>query len=279
MCVNIQRSLFSVKAMDCAAEANLIKMHLDNIEAIKTLEVNISDKTVAAYHDGSIDIITSALDSLGLGVKHIETTHVNHSGIEPSDQRRLLWTVLLINACFFVLEMTTGVIAQSMALVADSLDMLADSLVYGMALLAVGAGIARKKAVAKWSGYFQLVLACVGLIEVARRFFGFDLLPDYRIMIVVSILAIVANTVCLYLLRKSEDQDVHMQASMIFTSNDIIINFGVVAAGILVIWLNSNLPDLIIGLIVFSIVTRGALRILKLAGNNDSLRSDAKKNR
>ena len=56
-----------------------------------------------------------------------------------------------------------------------------------------------------------------------------------------------------------------MQASMIFTSNDIIINLGVITAGVLVLWLDSSLPDLIVGAIVFVIVTLGAVRILRLA--------------
>lgn len=55
-----------------------------------------------------------------------------------------------------------------------------------------------------------------------------------------------------------------MTASMIFTSNDIIINTGVIAAGILVLLTQSKYPDLIIGAIVFLIVVRGAFRILKL---------------
>ena len=55
-----------------------------------------------------------------------------------------------------------------------------------------------------------------------------------------------------------------MQASMIFTSNDVIINLGVIIAGILVVWLNSNKPDLIVGAIVFLFVIQGAIRILKL---------------
>ena len=52
---------------------------------------------------------------------------------------------------------------------------------------------------------------------------------------------------------------------MIFTSNDVIINTGVITAGVLVNWLNSSYPDLIIGAIVFIIVARGAYRILQLA--------------
>jgi Co/Zn/Cd efflux system component len=83
-------------------------------------------------------------------------------------------------------------------------------------------------------------------------------------MIIVSILALIANSVCLYLLQKSKSEEAHMKATMIFTSNDIIINTGVILAGILVLLTQSKYPDLIIGSIVFLIVVRGALRILKL---------------
>ena len=55
-----------------------------------------------------------------------------------------------------------------------------------------------------------------------------------------------------------------MKASMIFTSNDVIINIGVIIAGVLVLLTQSKYPDLIIGTIVFLIVVKGAFRILKL---------------
>ena len=83
-------------------------------------------------------------------------------------------------------------------------------------------------------------------------------------MIIVSILALVANSICLYLLQKSKSEEAHMKATMIFTSNDIIINTGIIVAGILVLLTHSKYPDLIIGAIVFLIVVRGAFRILKL---------------
>jgi Co/Zn/Cd efflux system component len=55
-----------------------------------------------------------------------------------------------------------------------------------------------------------------------------------------------------------------MQASMIFTSNDVIVNIGVIIAGLLVLLTDSNYPDLIVGIIIFGIVARGSMRILKL---------------
>ena len=85
-------------------------------------------------------------------------------------------------------------------------------------------------------------------------------------MIYISALTLIANGICLYLLQKSKTkEDAHMKASMNFTSNDVIINLGVIIAGLLVNWLNSSKPDLIIGTIVFVLVIQGAFRILKLS--------------
>lgn len=182
------------------------------------------------------------------------------------NESQILWTVLLINFGFFAVETVTGFISNSMGLVADGLDMLADAFVYGLSLYAVGRSVKRKKNIAWLSGLFQMILAIIGFIEVIRRFLSVDNPPDYMTMIIVSIFALIGNGICLYLLQRSKSNEAHMKASMIFTSNDIIINIGVILAGGLVYFFNSNRPDLIIGAIVFVIVTRGAIRILKIAG-------------
>lgn len=261
----MDKSLFQVPRMDCAAEENLVRMKLDGMTAVKSLDFDLSARKVAVYHEGQLGEIEGAIGQLGLGSKLLSTEQTDEAAPQQAEQRRLLWVVLLINFSFFALEMTTGLISGSMGLVADSLDMLADALVYGLSLVAVGAAVARKKNVARWSGYFQITLAVLGFVEVVRRFFGVEELPDFRTMIVVSILALIANGVCLYLLQRSKDREAHMQASMIFTSNDVIINLGVITAGVLVLWLGSGIPDLVVGAIVFVIVTLGAVRILRLA--------------
>lgn len=175
-----------------------------------------------------------------------------------------MWTVLAVNFGFFVVEITTGFASGSMGLVADSLDMLADAFVYAISLFAVGATAARKKRIASVAGYFQIALAVFGFVEVVRRFIGAEETPDFSTMIVVSTLALTANAFCLYLLQKSKSNEAHMQASQIFTSNDVIINLGVIVAGVLVYLFASNKPDLIVGSVVFAVVVRGAIKILKL---------------
>ena len=261
----MEKSIFEISQMDCPSEENLVRLKLDGIEAIKNLDFDIPKRQLTVYHDGQLDEIESSIADLNLGGIRVSTELSDETEFEePTKQRKLLWTVLAINFGFFVIEITTGLISDSIGLVADSLDMLADAFVYGISLLAVGAAASRKKNIATLAGYFQITLAVLGFVEVVRRFLGAEEMPDFSTMIVISILALVANGFCLYLLQKSKSKDAHMQASAIFTSNDVVINLGVIIAGVLVYLLGSNKPDLIVGTIVFVVVIRGAIKILKL---------------
>ena len=83
-------------------------------------------------------------------------------------------------------------------------------------------------------------------------------------MITVAAIAFCANLFCLWLISKHRHGGVHMKASWIFSSNDVIANFGVIVAGTLVYFTNSNWPDLAVGLVISVVVFIGAIRILKL---------------
>lgn len=267
MTTKMNKTIFEISKMDCPSEENLIRMKLDGIEEIKNLDFDIPNRKLTVFHNGKADQIENSIIELKLGGKKNSTEETNEKDFEENtNQKKLLWIVLAINFVFFIIEMTTGIISKSMGLVADSLDMLADSFVYGISLFAVGGTLIKKKRIAKIAGYFQITLAIIGFVEVLRRFFGAEKLPDFSTMIIVSILALITNGICLYILQKSKSkEEAHMKASMIFTSNDVIINLGVIIAGILVHWLNSNKPDLIVGTIVFIVVIQGAFRILKLS--------------
>ncbi len=147
---------------------------------------------------------------------------------EASNQaeRRVLIALMAINGVMFVAEFGLGWLSQSTGLIADSLDMLADASVYAISLYAVGD-------------------------------------PQSEWMIGVALVALAANVVCLWLLRKHRDGEVHMRAAWIFSANDVIANMGVIIAGVLVMVSASRWPDLVIGLTVAGIVLRGGIRILR----------------
>ncbi|WP_373093005.1 cation transporter, partial [Zhongshania sp.] len=171
--------------------------------------------------------------------------------------------LLAINFVMFGVEIVAGIWAQSAGLIADSLDMLADASVYGVALYAVGRSASLKLTAARATGWLQLALGIGVLIEVIRRFaYGSE--PQSLFMIGVGVMALAANILCLYLLASKKDSGVHMTATWICSSNDVIANAGVILAGILVMLTHSPYPDLVIGLIITVVVLNGSRRILSL---------------
>jgi len=182
--------------------------------------------------------------------------------IQDASQKKVLYWLLGINAVMFAIELGVGVLADSTALIADSLDMLADAVVYAIGIYAVGKSIIHKAKAARVSGYFQLMLGAIILIDIIRRsVMGRE--PVSHLMIGMGAVALVANVICLFIIRSHKDGEVHMRASWIFSANDVIANMGVIFAGALVLWLDNRLPDLIIGMVVSIIVLRGAWMILK----------------
>lgn len=264
----MKKSEFHIKGMDCPSEEQMIRMKLASVEGIRQLIFNIPNRKLSVFHqDGNLQQIKEHLDELNLNTTLLSSreTEETIAIVKENVEKTILWWVLGINATFFVIEMVTGIISRSMGLVADSLDMLADAFVYGLSLMAVGKALQRKKQVARISGYLQMLLALIGFAEVIRRFLGVDDIPDHTTMLVVSAMALGANTICLWLLNKAKSNEAHIKASWIFTSNDIIVNLGVICAAVLVIFTKSNIPDLIVGALVFALVMRGAFRILQLS--------------
>jgi cation diffusion facilitator family transporter len=177
-------------------------------------------------------------------------------------QRRTLWVVLLINAAMFVVELVFGLRAGSTGLIADSLDMLVDAGVYGLSLAAVGRSPGEQRQAAMLSGRLQIVLAIWVLLDVLRRTsLGSE--PISALMVGIGALALLANLLCLVLVRRHRDGGVHMRASVIFSTNDTLANLGVIGAGALVAWSGSRLPDLLIGTAISLLVLQGGRRILR----------------
>jgi len=181
--------------------------------------------------------------------------------LKDNQQKTVLYWLLAINASMFVFEIGFGWLSESTALIADSLDMLADAIVYAIALYAVGKSIQHKANAALVSGYFQLGLGVLILMDIARRLYG-ESEPHSWFMIGVGMVALVANVICLILIRKHNNDEVHMRASWIFSANDVIANLGVVIAGILVMVLKQRWPDIVIGSIISMLILQGAYRIL-----------------
>lgn len=266
----LTKTIFSIPKMDCPSEEQIIRIKLADFSCIRSLDFNIPGRELSILHEGQNDDLLSALISLNFGAAISSSVQVEISeSLRPSvsnpiAEAKILKLLMAINGGMFFIEFVTGILAESMGLISDSLDMLADAGVYGISLYAVGKTITEKKRSAKVNGLFQMFLGIGIILETTRRFvFGSDPEPGY--MISISLLALAANVYCMMLLSKHKEGEVHMRASYICSSTDVMANAGVVLAGVAVFLSASRYPDLIIGIIVTGIVLQGAYRILKLA--------------
>lgn len=263
----MRESVFAVPKMDCPSEERMIRSALDGLPGIQGIECDLSGRKVRIVYDGDPSEVEARLVPLGLGASLVSTGDASDAAVpaapDPVQEARTLKILVAINAVMFVAELTVAWFAESTGLLADSLDMFADAAVYGLALYAVGRSARAKVRTAHISGWLQAALAIGALAEVVRRFMvGSE--PESGLMIGMAAVALVANVACLWLVSRHREGGAHMEASTIFSTNDVIANLGVIAAGVLVGFTGSQYPDLVIGTIIAIVVLLGARRILRL---------------
>jgi len=184
-----------------------------------------------------------------------------HHEAKNAQERKILMIALALNATMAVVGGIAGWIGQSTGLLADALDMLSDATAYAIGLVAIGRTASFKANAATLSGIALLLLGLGVLFEVGRRVvYGAE--PASGWMIGTAIVSFIVNMSVLRMLAPLKSGEVHLRATWIFTRADIVANVGVVAAGVLVFWLRSPIPDYVIGTLIGLYVVKEAGEIL-----------------
>lgn len=181
--------------------------------------------------------------------------------VETKEQRRTLRIALILNAAMFAVEVTAGVIGNSMGLVAEGLDNLTDAAAYGIAMMAIGSSPLFKARAATVSGSVLLILGIGILVEITRRAF-YGEAPEGLLMLVVATVSLAVNGTVLRMLGKYRQGDVHLRATWIFTRADVIANLALIASGAVVLWTGFREIDLIVGAGIGCYVIKEAFEIL-----------------
>ncbi len=185
-------------------------------------------------------------------------------------ERRTLWIVLLLNVGLAAAFLAAGLAADSSALIANGVDNLSDAAVYALSLVALSHGMVWKRRAATVSGVMLLLFAGGILLDVGRRFLqGSE--PIGSTMMIMAAIAAAVNYLCLRLLQRLKDPDVNLRAATTFSFNDFISNGGILLAGLVVLWLGTNWPDLLVGLATALIAVKGGVEILRDAHKQSHL--------
>ena len=179
-------------------------------------------------------------------------------------QRGTLFIVLGINAVMFFVIGTAAFYGNTTALLADSLDNLGDALTYGLSLYAVSRGASVKAKVALFKGGLILLAALVVAAQIIYRLFV-PSVPVFEIMGIFSLLGLVANSICLFVLWRHRNEDVNMSSVWECSRNDIASNLSVFIAAGAVWFTGSGWPDIVVAMGLVWLLMRSAIRVISSA--------------
>ena len=177
-------------------------------------------------------------------------------------QSATLKIVLAINAVMFLVEFTAGIIASSTALLADSLDMLGDVFAYGFSLFVVARDDTWKAVSAMFKGGIMAAFGILVLAHAVYKMF-YPATPRFELIGAIGLLALLTNALCLALLWRHRGDDVNMSSVWLCSRNDIIANSAVLLAAALVWALNSQWPDLVIGMGIALLFLRSSFSVFR----------------
>jgi Co/Zn/Cd efflux system component len=176
--------------------------------------------------------------------------------------RRVLWTVVAINAAMFVIELVAGAAAGSRSLQADALDFLGDSLTYGLSLAVIAMAPVWRARAAYLKGLSLLAMALWVLAST-----GIDLLapglPEAEVMGAVGFLALGANLTSVVLLMRYAQGDANVRSVWLCSRNDAIGNVAVMLAAAGVWGSATAWPDLLVALGMAGLFGWSAVQILR----------------
>jgi Co/Zn/Cd efflux system component len=117
---------------------------------------------------------------------------------------------------------------------------------------------------AQLSGILLLILGLSVLLGVVwRSVMGSH--PEGVWMMAIAFVALIVNATVLRLLGRFRQGEVHLRATWLFTRVDVIANGAVILSGVLVLWLHSSMPDLVIGAAIAVYVLKESVGILREA--------------
>lgn len=176
-------------------------------------------------------------------------------------RRRILWTVLAINAALFAGEFGAAIWADSSALLADSADNLGDMLTYAISIAVVGGALHRRARAAHIKGMIQIAFGVGIVAEIGRKLvMGFD--PVAPIIVGVAAIALIGNLACLVLLTSQRGHDINMKSVWLCSRNDVIGNAAVIVSAVLIALTGMRWLDAAVGTALAALFLHTGIRVV-----------------
>jgi cobalt-zinc-cadmium efflux system protein len=145
----------------------------------------------------------------------------------------------ILNAAFIIIEVTFGLLADSIALISDAGHNLAD--VFALLLAWLAAWIA-------W--------------EAVHRFYS-NYTVNGETVIIVASAGVIINGLTAYLFMKGREKDLNIRSVFLHMFTDALVSVGVVVSGIIILLFNLYWIDPLISLVIVLVILYGTWGLLK----------------
>lgn len=265
---------YHVTGMDCSSCAAKVEGAAKTVDGVSDVKVSIASQIMTLNVDDPSKRLPAVEDAVTtLGYQLDRMREANSEADDDDDKipdlshvtpayKRALWIVVLLNVGYGVVEVFGSILAGSQALQADALDFIGDGLISFLGLIAVGWGLAARAKAALIQGVFLAILG-LGVVgsTLYRVFVEHE--PQTFLMGSFALVACVVNVLAAVVLIPHRKGDANMRAVWLFSRNDAIGNLAVVLAAVVVWWLNSPWPDLLVAFAVAGLFLQSAWSIIR----------------
>jgi len=265
---------YRVTGMDCPSCAAKIEAAAQQDPGVEAVRVSIASGILTLAVTTATETlprVTQTIEALGYELARLDEDKPGKDAAHVTPAyRRALWIVVLLNVGYGIVEMVGGLLAGSQALKADALDFLGDGLITLLGLVAIGWSLTWRARSALMQGIF---LGMLGVGVLANTMYRVIVLqtPDAELMGVLGAIALCVNVAAALVLIPHRKGDANVRAVWLFSRNDAIGNVAVVIAAVLVTWLNTPWPDLVVAAVIAALFLQSSWSIIQDA------RSDLRK--
>lgn len=178
------------------------------------------------------------------------------------NHQKIFKKLLFLNATIFLIKFIGGVLSGSAGVLIHSFDMLGDTLMYGISLYFALKPISWQNnlGLAKGSllGFFGIASIYELSIKISK-----DQVPLVEGIGISSLLSLMINIIAISIIFRYRDQSLNLKSSWLACRNDLIANILLIFSALSVSFFNSNIPDLIVGLIISLMFIASAIDIIK----------------
>ena len=193
---------------------------------------------------------------------HTDTSVQRHA---PDPRwRRALWIALVVNATMFLVELWSGLKADSVSLLADAVDFAGDAANYALSLAVLGMALSWRSRAALIKGVCMFGYGVFVLLKAGWTW-HVGAVPEALTMGVVGFIALLANTGVAVLLYSFRSGDANMRSVWLCSRNDALSNLAVMLAALGVFGTGSAWPDLAVAAVMATLALSAGWQVVRQA--------------